>query len=258
MIVRSSSFVAYKECERKALFAYEMGLVRNGSMPIDLLFGSTVHDAIDLFNKTGDLKDAFTLIDSIPWPAHKTKKPTLAQTFLRMYANKKLTQKYILSERDFSFSLGPHSWIGRWDGLSVQPDGIYVEENKTTNPRFFRYKPNDQLIAYYKGARVRFGDQVKGVIVNDFDVDRVDIVRRIVRFSPEELENWEAETIFKLDQYEASRTYNIWPQRGSACLLYGIDHPCSYTTICESPISGVQAIMERCYVVNKEHKELAW
>lgn len=258
MLVRSSSFITYKECERKAYFAYESGLVRRGKVHIDLLFGSTVHDALDLFKKTEDLKDAFALIDSIDWPPHKTKKPNIAKTFIRMYANKGYMKNQILSEREFSFSIGSHTWQGRWDGIDSLPDGLYVEEDKTTNPRFFQFKPNDQLIAYYKGACARFGDQVKGVVVNDFDVEKVDIVRRFVRFSQEEVDRWEQETIFKIDQYEYSRTHNIWPQRGSACLLYGIDHPCNFQMLCTSPVNTLQTMIEKCYAVNQEHKELRW
>jgi hypothetical protein len=257
MIIRSSPFSTFKECPRKAYFMYELGLVRGGSPSIDLLFGYIVHDGVDMLNKTGDLKDAFALIDQIQWPPAKKKTPGLAKTFLKLYIKKQIGIQKILSERDFRFFIGHHEWRGRWDGIDLLTEGLFVEENKTTRPRFFQPKPNDQLISYYKAGRLRFGDEVKGILINDFDVDKADIKQQFVRFTNEEVDLWEQETYQILNTYEAYRHTEVWPQHPSSCLLYGIDYPCPYIPLCSSPITASH-LQEKLFVVNQEAIDLSW
>ncbi len=257
MIVRSSSFMTFKECPKKAFFMYETGLVRNGGKSIDLFFGSVVHDAIDLFNKTGDIHDSDMYIDSLQWPIAKKKTPALAKLFIRLYRKKTNGANKIFSEREFQFTIGDHIWRGRWDGLTAMLEGILVDENKTTNWRFFIPKPNDQLTSYYKAARLKFGNEVIGILLNDFDVDKAEIKQQVIRFSDEEVSRWEKETINELAYFEKCREINNWPKRPSSCLLYGLDYPCPYVPLCQSPHTE-DFLIEKWFTIDEQAKGLSW
>jgi hypothetical protein len=257
VIVRSSSFATFKECPAKAHFMYELGLVRPGRKSIDLLFGSIVHDAIDMFNKTGDLQDAFSLIESVEWPPSNKKTPALAKLFVRLYAKRQQGAQKIFSERDFKFFLGSHEWRGRWDGLTIMQEGIFIDELKTTNWRFFIPKPNDQFISYYKAARERFGDQVKGIYLYDFDVQRADIKQEVIRFTDAEVEIWEKEALLDIDYFERCKKADIWPKRASSCLLYGLDYPCAYIPICQSPATA-EMLTRKMFTISEEARTLSW
>ncbi|HBR21589.1 MAG TPA: hypothetical protein DD713_03330 [Nitrospiraceae bacterium] len=257
MIVRSSNFATFKECPAKAHFMYELGLARSGGKSIDLLFGSIVHDAIDMYNKTGDIQDAFALIDSIKWPPSTKKNPALAKVFVRLYVRKQNGKKKLFSERLFSFFLGQHEWRGRWDGLTLETYGLLIDELKTTNWRFFISKPNDQFISYYKAARERFGEQVHGILLYDFDVARADVKQEVIRFTDDEVKVWEEETLLEIDFYDRCQRNQVWPKRPASCLLYGINYPCPYIPLCQSP-NTAEMLMRKMFVVSEEARTLSW
>jgi hypothetical protein len=247
-----------KECITKAHFMYDLGLVRHGAQDVNLFFGLALQNAIDIYNKTGDLQDGLDYLDSLTnWPTTKKKNITVAKVMLRIYANTNHDKdKRTQSEQEFTFRVGTHEWRGRFDSVLTHTEGLYVEENKTTKPAFFQAKPNDQFIAYYIGAQTKF-DTVHGVITNVFNLDKRCIDRMYIHYADEEVDTWRAETALFLDFYESCCERGVFPKMPSSCLMYGPQYVCPYAMLCTATNLTFPYLFEK-FAVNEEAKSLSW
>jgi hypothetical protein len=247
-----------KECIQKAHLMYDLGLVRRGVLSVDLFFGLHLQNSIDIYNKTGDLQDGLDYLDSLTsWPTTKKKNITVAKVMLRIYANTDRDRNSrTQSEQEFSFRVGTHEWLGRFDSMLTHTDGLYVEENKTTKPAFFQTKPNDQFISYYIGSLYKF-DTTQGVITNVFNLDKRCIDRIYITYMEEEVETWLAETALYLDFYELCTERGIYPKMPSSCLMYGPQYACPYISLCTSTTFTFPYIFDS-FAINEEAKSLSW
>ena len=254
MIVRSSFLSEMKLCKARAHYMYDLGLVKksDGVNP-DLFFGSAIHKAIETYHKVG-FAAAKEFLEGQTFQYHPKKTPSAAMTLLELYVASK-PPKLLVAEKNFSFKIGRHEWRGRFDGIAKVDGSLFVIEHKTTSPYYLLLKPNDQFISYWAGARVYFSE-VAGVLINSLDPSRLEVNRYLVTYTPEELEAWREETKLLLSFYQLCRTKGVFPRTPSACKAYGRD--CPYLPLCNSHISMQQMIIDRCYNVCREQKELDW
>lgn len=233
---------------------YDLGLVlKGGGANPDLFFGSAVHKAIELYHKKGK-DEAVEYLMGLDFPSHGVKCKTNAITLLNMYEASK-PPKLLVAEKNFTFRIGRHEWRGRFDGIAKVNGALYVIEHKTTKPYYLQFKPNDQFISYWMGARVYFSD-VAGVLVNSLDPQRLEVNRYLVSFNTDELEQWREETKLLLSFYSLCSTKGVFPKTPSACKAFGRD--CPYLPLCKADSSQKQLIINRCYNISREQKELAW
>ena len=254
MIVRSSFLSEMKLCIARAHFMYDLGLVRTGGSPNpDLFFGSAMHKAIEIFHKQG-LREAKIHLNELVFPPHGKKTLGCAISLIEIYAASK-PPKLLVAEKDFTYKIGHHEWKGRFDGIAKVNNSLYVVEHKTTNPFYLLMKPNDQFISYWAGARIYF-DDVAGVLINSLDPARREVNRYLITFSVEELEEWREETKLLLSFYSLCKTKGAFPKTPSACKAFSRD--CPYLPICTATSGQKQLVIDRCYNVCREQKELDW
>lgn len=259
MIVRSSFFAAIKECPYKAHLKYNLGLARIGHMNVDTFFGAILHDAIDVYNKTGDIEDGIKCLQSVEWPPHKVKNTSRAIVLLRIYVKESPTDgSRKFSEREFSFPIGNHTWKGRFDSLLENNNGEFVEENKTTKPRFLQLKPNDQFISYVYGAQILYNKRFAGIIINDLDPEKIALTRQYISYTDAEFEHWLKETEVALNAFEFYNETSTYPKHPNSCNSYGVDHQCEFYTLCTTPKDMVEKMMQTQYGIDRKSKELSW
>jgi len=254
MICRSSQISEFKACAASAYYRYDLGLSPTGGKPDPhLFFGRVLHKAVDILHKE-DVYSALDFLERTEWTDSRTKTKARAKSLLKIYAT---NNKVVLvdTEREFSFRIGKHTWRGRWDGAGVYGRGFWIVEHKTTKAPYLIVKPNDQIIAYWAGGRKVYGEKLQGVIVNQFDVERLQVYTFPVTFTVDEYLAWRKEILLVLDYYERCRE-TAFPMSTSACYRY--HKPCAYMPICMAEQSTKKVIMDRCYTVSQEVKNLAW
>ena len=254
MIFRSSLVSTFKICPQRANYAYGMGLRPKGDMPnIDLYFGKVVHKAVEIVHKSS-LDDAVAYLEAAEFPPSRRKTKARAKSLVKIYAATnpvKITE----TERDFELKIGQHTWIGRLDAVGEFQGDLWVVEHKTTNPRYLTIKPNDQFMSYYGGASTYFHD-VKGVFVNNFDVDKIEIYRYPTTFEHQEFDAWLDEIKLVLEYYSRCNTRGVFPRSTEGCFAYYRE--CPYMTLCKADSSSLAYIMSKCYYVDENAKELSW
>lgn len=256
MIIRSSMLKDIKSCPSKAAYKYELGLVpiaKGQRIKNDLEFGKLIHEAIEIFH-TASIKDAIDLIDVSPMHETKRKNRQTAKVLLRRYADSNSVEIQHL-EKSFQFKIGSHTWQGRFDGIGIYQGDVWVIEHKTTNPLYLQIKPNDQFIAYWLGAMIHF-QNVKGVLINNLDCDKLEVTRIPVQYTKEEKEEWLDEIKITAEVYSRYRTKGVFPRNDMACHLY--NSVCPYMALCSEPEGTRDMIMARCYEVKESLKLLEW
>jgi len=254
VIVRSSFLAEMKLCFARAHYAYDLGLVlKGGGKNPDLLFGTAIHKAIEKFHKEGK-EEALAFLQDMEFPQHGVKNRINAITLLNMYVASK-PPKLLVAEKDFTFKIGRHEWRGRFDGIAKVNGELYVVEHKTTKPYYLQFKPNDQFISYWAGAKVYFSE-VAGILINSLDPHRLEVNRYLITFTLDELKRWRQETKLLLSFYTLCTTKGVFPKSPFACKAFGRD--CPYTPLCKADPSQKQLIIDRCYNISREQKELDW
>jgi len=262
MIVRSSSVAMFKTCPKKAYYAYVRGLYREGTESIDISFGKLVHDAVDIYHKTGDIRDALSFIDNTQLSSnHKRKTPAAAKALLNYYYKHYRGVKPIESEtvlldgRELAFNIGHHEWRLRVDSIVQWRERLWVGENKTTRKEYILLRPNDQFISYYIAVKLH-DSQLSGLVVFCFDVESLTVQPFFLIPSQEECNMWLEETKVLLDTIEHYVETGIFPKNPSACLQY-VGRPCPFLCLCQAP-ANEEYLIEQYFSVDNAAKELAW
>jgi hypothetical protein len=255
MLVRSTFLGTVKACPCKAYYKHILGLqpIANGTRNT-LPFGRLIHDAIELFhNET--LDKAIKFIEKSDVPETKRKNKNVAKVLLQQYARK--SDFFVMEEpeKEFSYQIGKHTWKGRFDGIGTCNGKRWVIEHKTTIPYYLLFKPNDQFIGYWVGAKRHYGD-VAGVILNNLDCDKLVVNKFTIEFNDIEEEEWLEETEAVLDAFQGWYKYGVFPRNPGACLLYNTK--CSYHPLCSEPESSRGLIMNKCFVKNENLINLEW
>lgn len=228
MKMRSTALLDYKACPQKGYYKYNLGLRAkgDGKKSADLAFGTMIHEAVraEHLGESGE-----ELINTFALPPHKYKTKETAKVLLKEF--KKTIDGVLeidLSEKPFSFDVGKHKWIGRFDIVGKLKSSKYILEIKTSNPFYFMTKPNDQLMAYYIGGMLSYG--VDGICLVSFDVMKLSVTIQPVRYSQKEVGNWLVETARFLDILEEGNFY----KNSTACNNFG--RRCEYHSLCASEI----------------------
>lgn len=253
MIVRSSQFEAFKFCPRFGHFMYDLGLrLKGDGVNPDLFFGKVLHKGTELFHNHS-LDTALDYLRDLPWPQHATKTLGRANAFLKMYAAENPV-KMLETEKPFTFRVGVHTWKGRWDGVGLYQGDKWVVENKTTIPYFLTLKPNDQMMAYWMGGKVYYQD-VKGIFVNNFDIQKMRIIRTPMTIFQQDFDSWLEETKLFLAFITRCQSAGVYPT-GASCMRY--NSKCIFRKLCRSEPEIWGTLIKKCFVVSKEQKELDW
>jgi len=258
MIFRSSMLSTFKSCPAKCCYKYELGLVPYGvkRKKNDLEFGSLVHNGIERYHLSGDdLGAALEFMENEDIPETRRKNKTTAQALVKKYAATNEV-KMIEVEKLFQYPIGDHTWMGQFDGIGEWNGELWVIEHKTTNPEYLQFKPNDQFIAYYIGANILYGNEVKGVLIDNLNCDKLDVKRTPVTFNKDETEEWKDEMAATAEVYMTYKKLGIFPKNAGGCMAY--NSKCTFMPLCTEPEGSRGIIQERCYVVNENYKKLQW
>ena len=266
MIVRSSLISAYKRCPALAYYQYGLGLTPDTEeKDIDLAFGSLVHDATDLFHKTGDVNDSLQFIESSSLPTgHKRKTKPVAKALIQSYVRKYPEVRVVESEttnligQDLSFKIGHHLWKLRIDSILLYQNRLWVGENKTTRRDYLLVRPNDQFISYYIAAKT-VDPEISGIMLNIFDSEVVGVDSIFFTPSKEECAEWLVEMEFTIDELERCAYENIFPRDGNSCYKYGPKKACFCLPLCQARSQvDRDRLIQKYYTVNEEAVNLSW
>ena len=253
MIFRSSMVAEAKRCVAKSHYRYSLGLIPKGKGEnIDLFFGKALHKAIEIA-LTSNLDQALAYLDGLLWPPSRNKSKRVATCLLRQFYHK-FDMQFISAEEEFSFLVEEDEWKGRYDLIARKDGKTHVVELKTTNPYYLLTKPNDQFIAYQIGASKDFGAE-KFTLIN-LDPNEIDVTSIPIRFSQEDIDEWLNEFIIWKDYYKKCLSLGVYPKSSGACFDY--NRKCEFHDICMSKFSMKQKIIDNCYDVDEEAKNLDW
>lgn len=256
MILRSSLVDTAQRCMREAYYAYHYGLYTGkGGESIDIFFGHAVHRAIEIALLDSE-EDAIVYLDSLLWPPSRKKTKNAAFVLLRQFL-RKFDYNIIETELLFEHPLSDaHTWRGKYDLVARKPDGLYIIENKTTNPQYLKAKPNVQFASYFKAAQETYED-FKGFIVFNLDPGELEVTYQNVHFNAEELAEWKREIICFADYMERCFLEGAAPRTGTACIRFQFRR-CSFFDVCTAVGRVRDKIITNCFNVNEEAKNLSW
>lgn len=266
MIVRSSLISTFKRCPALAYYEYGLGLTPDTDEPsVDLTFGSLVHDAVDIYHKTGDVKDAISLIENTTLPGnHKRKNVSVAKALIQQYSKKYPNIKLLESEtttlagQDLPFKVGSHLWRLRIDSIIIHESRKWVGENKTTKRDYLLIRPNDQFISYYIAAK-NVDPDISGIMVNSFDPEIVTVDSIFFTPSKSECSQWLKEMEFTIDHLERCAYENVFPTNPYACLQFGARKACYCLPLCQArSIDDKERLIQKFYKINEEAVNLSW
>lgn len=265
MILRSSSYASFKRCIRHGYYAYTNGLVlKDAKLSPDLEYGRLLHDAADMYIKTGDVEDGIKLLQQSNLPQIGRKSKVMASILLRNYKKKFTGFKFLESEfnrfngQDLELPIGNHIWKLRIDSLVSYQEKTMGVENKTTNSKYLLVNPNDQFISYFITIK-QVIPYLNGMILASLDSDAVDV--NLTFFSPtlDRCREWLKETEHFADYIEKCHDDNIFPKVPSGCMMYGPWKKCIYLPLCQLDNDEErQAMIKDKYEVNKEALNLSW
>jgi hypothetical protein len=251
--IRSSSYDCARKCEQLFYYKYVLGLVPNKYKNVDLYFGSCLHEAIKAFHSGDDPMQVWHNYDNSI--SCQDKNPHIGRVLTKMYMKNPLDM--VDTEKPFSILIGKHNWVGRYDGIANKHNSLYVAEHKTsrwgTSSKFtLQTKPNNQFISYVLGGRIYYKD-IDSMIVNLFNVRELKIEPLLVTFRDHEIDRWINSTKLFLAHLVRCIHTGFFP-RSNDCLMYG--HECAYKKICLA--SSPQNIIDRCFHVDEEAKNMSW
>lgn len=265
MILRSSSYAAFKRCIRYGYYAYTNGLVlKDAKLSPDLEYGRLLHDAADMYIKTGDVEDGIKLLQQSDLPQTGRKSKVMASILLRNYKKKFTGFKFLESEfnrfndQDLELPIGKHIWKLRIDSLVSYQEKTMGVENKTTKSEYLLVNPNDQFISYFITMK-QVILALDGMILASLDSDAVDV--NLTFFSPpmERCKEWLKETEHLADYIEKCHDDNIFPKIPSGCMMYGPWKKCIYLPLCQLDTEEErQALIKDKYETSEEALNLSW
>lgn len=257
MILRSTFIGDAKSCPKRAFYRYEKGLyVKTDKVNPDLFFGTVIDQLVETYHLEG-FEVAEDQLNSIrDWPDHPKKTYQTAKMLLVAYAKNKIPMTYVKPQQSFSFDLGEHVWIGRYDGVGEKNGKLWLIEHKTTKPLFLVTKPNDQFISYFIAGRIHYGPDLEGMVINSFDVETKDVKRIFIHYTDEEVDAWKEETKIWADNYERYREMDCFPKNPSSCYQYGRN--CEFRDLCETSPKMARILESSLYSVNDKLKNMAW
>ena len=260
MYLSNSSLSAFVKCPAYGMFKYVLNLSKKESKSLssnsNILFGSVVHKALEVYGQTNSLEKAIENLYTNPQAlslSSNSKKSLAAADVLVRKEIRILEPFHIVDvEKDFKFQLGEHSWIGRWD-LVIKDKGLtYLVDYKTTGDNEFQLRPNNQIISYFVGASSYFKN-LGGVYIHVLRASDCTIQPFFIRPSPSEIDEWKDDTIWQMKQISSYVDLGIFPKNPASCNLYR--RPCEYLPLCRSFGKVREALIKSEYV-KEERRQL--
>lgn len=133
----------------------------------------------------------------------------------------------------------PLVFCGHLDRLAELNGEPYISDLKTTghtlDAHFFKqFSPDNQMSMYDLAGRVAFHVPVRGLIIDAAQIltDSTRFQRGLVPRTPDQADEWLAETGRWLRRMEQSALDGVWEANDKACGLYG---GCQFRDICSRP-----------------------
>lgn len=274
----STSLSALKTCPQKYKYSIIDGWVPRETAA-DLAFGMSFHTAMEHYEKyhiagqghdealTAVVSEA--LISSHPWPyEHKFKtRENLIRSIvwcIEHYRDDSARTVVLANgkpavELSFSFDIGNgYVLCGHLDRIIDFNGEQFVVDYKTAssapgNYYFERYNPDNQMSLYSIAARVVFGLPIRGVMIYavQIAVTFTRPERGMTYRTPEQLEEWLADTQRWIALADAYAERNHWPRNDTACNMYsGADgrRGCPYKGVCSKDPSVRDVFLQTDFV----------
>lgn len=287
----STSLNEFKICPRRYFYSIVMGY-QPAEQSVHLTFGILMHQAVEhywLFRLKEHLDHLDALRNVVrevmkatwdyekgrPWQSEvKTKNRfTLVRTivwYLDKYQNDPIQTVVLPGEKvavELPFQLPVENWqteqgeefilCGKMDRLGELNKNRYVTDVKTTqrpinSAWYSKFSPDNQFSLYSIAAKVIFGTEVLGILVDGIQVVQTfsEFHRGIVERTPEQLERWLHDLRFFLAQLEWCATNNEWPLNDSNCNLWG---GCPFRGPCAAQTKNIREML-----LKNDYKRRVW
>lgn len=255
MKIRSSVLNTAQGCIAEAYYRYHLGLVpKQGKQNKDLFFGKAVHKGAEIAIHSS-VEDAVTYLEGLLWPATNGKKKKANAIVLVRAFSRWFNYSLIDTEVSHEMRIGRHSWFGRYD-VVARDSGVVILDNKTSNPSYLIIRPNSQFTGYYIAAQQHYADFERMEIVG-LDPDMLELSVYPFKLSKDAQNEWLKETEHFLNFLEDCFEKEVLPRSDSHCVRYG-GRLCPYHEICTSAEYLRERIINHCYEVDREQKNLDW
>jgi hypothetical protein len=266
----STKLKAYA-CEMRGKLGFEEHLIPKEPAEA-LVFGGMMHKGVEHWTLHGDASVPEAEAEAIKvWeagiPAEQREMLELSGNrrsignFKRLFAG--FRRKLPLSmydsilevEKPFALPLGRTSrgisvaWCGKRDRVLGWQGGVYYTDIKTStyalDAEFFeKFKRSGQMLGYAWAGRQELGAAFSGILIQAIQVQaplktkaraaeeliQVDTVR----ISNEQLDEWQANTLHRIDQIHRAREVGVWSRdNGDLCQNY--NRSCEFARLCNAP-----------------------
>jgi hypothetical protein len=256
MLVRSSFLGTAQRCIAEAYYRYHLGLIPKGrKQNKDTFFGTAVHKGVEIA-LNDNVDSAVSYLNDLVWPATNGKKKKANAIVLVRSYSRVFNYQLVGTELDHEIRIGRHIWRGRFDIVAQDARGLVIIDLKTTNPAYLLVKPNTQFSGYYLAAEFLYPDFSRFEIVN-LDPDMLEVSTYPFKISDEAKEEWKSELVRFVDYVEECFTTGVLPRSDSQCVRYG-RRLCAYHDICISAKNIREKVIQHCYDVSTEQKNLDW
>lgn len=276
----STSLGEFKTCPRKYFYSIIMGL-RPRVDSIDLRFGILIHEAIEQYHKdrfagsdhelalrlavhsammkTWDhergrpetlddpLKNRLTLVRTLVWYLDKWKEDT--EEIPRLANGKPAVELSFRFDTQLRSTSGEAFLLcGHMDKIRRLGGVPYVGDVKTTryqlNQDYFdMFSPDNQFSTYCLAAKVVFGIETKGIILDAIQVGAnfARFHRQLIPRSEASLEEWFEDLEYWLRLAESCALEKKWPQNDKSCNQY---RGCRFRGVCSRSPAQREAYLE--------------
>jgi hypothetical protein len=239
VIVSSSTIESFLKCPAYLYWHYIEKIQKKpeeGKKPnLATNFGTLVHKALEIYANEASLKSALDFLDeqSSRFQNGTFKNIDVAKVLVRKEVHNLEEYDLIEPEKDFSFQIGNHFWIGRFDLVAKKNNLIYIIDYKTTGDNNFQIRPNNQILSYFVGAKKVFKEnEIGGIIIHLLKANTQEIQNYLIQPTFDEIEEWKDDTIFTLNNIEKCITTGIFPKIPYNCHQY--NRACEYLPLCQS------------------------
>jgi len=252
MRIDYSQLQTFISCPMKYYLRYQLGLekIRVDERDVDRLFGSCVHEGLDLYYSGKPMDEVVKVFDSfidVEGEQHKTKANGIALLieYEKYYKAIDKDIEVLSTEVSDSFKIGDIDYIVKVDGMVKMRDNIYAMEHKTTKRidyRYFeRFSPSMQVSGYvdYVG---RSQGSASGLILNAMQSGfrqrayrgepagfHCAFQREIINRTPQQIEDFEKNVIIWTDKLKCSLCDDVWGKNEGNCMQY---RGCTYRELC--------------------------
>jgi len=275
MIVDNYTLAAFKRCPRYYYFRHECNLVPK-AIALAPQFGIAIHAALEAFYRGKGVTEAvkaFVAAYAPTWKdaggveadARRTPEvgAEIVVAYCERFANDPFRTYKDCVEVGFALELSENVvYCGRIDRIATVPPKLYVVDWKTTSaPWMFVERPNAQFTGYVWACRELLGEDVRDAVVDLIKttpasqkaqregVEKWGVERKVVTFSPEEVEEWKCEARWWCGQIGGCARIGEWPKNTESCFMY--NKRCEYIELCNTHGEMRDRIVEEQFEVNE-------